>query len=507
MSIPKDRFFELHAERGEALTFDDVSLRFKASSVIDSQVDTRTWFSAGIPMNSPYASAAMDRVTGPEMAKAMAMLGGIGIVHSAMDLDSQRKAIRTVKFALNSVISEPISYFEDQTLQEILKDREDSPNKFHSFLVKSRSTGKLTGMLTSSSFKFPESMNVSAGSAMKPLESKDGDNLLWAPTGTTQEEAYKIMTDAQKTKLPLRNEDGTIGGLYVFSDVSRIIRGNPENYTLDDEGRLRVAAAVSTREHPMERIEAMLRHGLDVVVFDSSIGDHEIYMLPYIREARVSFPDLQIVAGNISDSDSVPLLIAAGVDGIQVGQGPGSICTTRRELGGGLAQITAVWECAQILRAYYEATGERITLGSDGGIEYRGDVSKAIAAGADYVVMGSFLAGTTQTPVKPIRQDDGNLYYEYRGMGSTAAQRDNNLTNRDGYSFDGRTAPPQGVEAVVQSKGSVHSVIGDLDVQLRKSMAACDAPNIEQHQLNTRFHAQTAAGIREAHAHGVKVIN
>jgi IMP dehydrogenase len=485
-SIDKDTFFEQRAERGEALTFADVSLRFKASSVIDREVDTTTCFSRNVELKVPYVSAAMDTVTGPRMAIAMARLGGLGMLHAAMDKNEQRKAVRRVKTAQSGLIEEPVAYHQDTPLRQILADRTDGKydSDFWSYLVYDNNQ-KLTGMLNQADFEFAEDISVPISSAMKPLS-----ELLVAPVGTSRDEAYKRMVEGKKTKLPLVNNDGTIGGLYTFSDLKRLIRRNPENYAMDDKGRLRVAAAISTKDEPMERIEAMLRYGLDVVVFDSSIGDHELFMVPYIREAKISFPGLDIVVGNISDDESVPLLIDAGADGLQVGQGPGAICSTRD---------------ARVMREYTAQQGvDPVPIGSDGGIVLRGDVSKAIAAGADYVVMGNFLAGTDETPVPVHRREDGSAYVEYRGMGSEAAMRDR-TGNRDRYSNDGSIPPPQGVKAEVPYKGSVNTVIRDLDIQVRKSLAACDATNIEQHQQNTRVYQQTAAGQRESHPHDVRI--
>lgn len=493
--LTKEVFFDRQAERGDALTYDDITLRFMASDVADTEVSLDTRFSTSVQLKNPFVSAAMDTVTDSDMAIAMARLGGIGIIHNAMDLGAQRKEVRKVKNAQNGFIEDPVSYHIDTPLEKILDDRPGHDSDFWSYLVYD-SGKKLVGMLNEDDFLFAEDHSISAGEAMKPLEA-----LEWEKIGTTKEEAYRKMLEEKVTKLPIRNEDGTIGGLYTFSDVSRIIRGNPGNITMDENGQLCVGAAVGTRsEDALLRTEAMLRYGLDVVVIDTSTGDMK-YAIDTLRELKAAHPGLDVVIGNISDADSVRKLVEAGADGIKVGQGPGAICTTRRELGGGLPQATAVFEC---FRAMEELSPtKRVPICADGGIVYRGDVSKALALGADTVMMGGFLAGTEESASKPRILNDGTKVASYRGMGSEGAMRDGN--DARGYGSGKEIPPPQGVEGFVAYKGPLEFVIGALATQLRKSMATCNAATIREHQQKTRVRRITAAGLREAHAHDIAI--
>lgn len=498
-----DAYFDRLAGNRQTLTYDDVTeMPAGYSDVSYMGVDTSALFSLGIELKRPLVPAAMDYVTGSKMAIAIARLGGIAVIPYNLSEDQQRKEVRVVKNAQRGLIDEPVGYHEDVPLKKILDDRPDLDSDFWSYLVRDNE-GRLVGMLNKDDFMFAEDHDVTAGKAMKPLE-----DLLTAPVGTTKEEAYEMMRTRKVTKLPLlyngdaSHKDGTVAGLYTFSDVSRLIRGNPEEYTIDEDGRLRVAGAVPWTEDAMGRVQAMLRYGVDAIVLDSSQGYTEP-VLNRCREIKAAWPNLQLVVGNIANPASVEPVIEAGADAIKVGIGPGSICTTRRELGIGIPQITAIHGCA---RASHESK-RPVPICADGGIVFRGDISKAIAAGADTIMSGFMFAGTDENPIRPVTLDDGTKYVPYRGQGSEGAMLDSAAAKARYDQAGGSRMPvPQGVEAAVAYKGPVADVVKSIDEQLRKSMAACNARTIEEHQHNTELWQTTAAGQKEAHSHDVTII-
>ncbi len=494
----KEHFFDIRQDQGMAVTYDDVTIMTEASDYDPDEVSTESYFTANVPLKVPFVSAAMDSVTGAEMAIAMAKFGGIGVINYGLSPKEQKREVRRVKLALNGMVETPVSFSQDMSLEKILRKCDKKGWDFRSFPIVDNA-GKLVGMLTSKDFIFSTDMAEPASAAMTPR-----DELMVADPDTSIKEAYKRMQKEKKSTLPLVDSEGRVVGMYVYSDVDRIQRGNPNRYNLDDDNRLRVAAAVPTTEQGLRRIGLMRRY-VDVVVIDTSTGDNK-HARNYLREIKVSFPELDVMVGNISNPKSVKLLADLGADGIKVGQGPGSICTTRRELGYGVPQVTAIYGCAQAARQL----NRHVPICGDGGVVFRGDISKAIAARADSVMMGSMLAGTDETPIKPIVLDNGETVVPYRGMGSEGAMRDSAAAKarydaKYGNSESRRLPVPQGVEAVVAYKGSVIGILRDALEQLRKSMSGANAGTIKQHQDNTEFWQTTTAGIREAHPHDVMI--
>lgn len=504
-SPEKERFFQTMEDQGLALTFDDVRLRTRRSLVSPQEVDVASTFSPNVELKVPIVSAAMDTVTESEMAISMAKLGGLGVIHAGLSIENQRKEARRVKLHLNGLIEQPISLAQDRSVESVLNECEERKFDFRTFPIVD-SEKKLVGMLTKNDFDFCEDNSESVGKIMTPIA-----EITSAPAGTDIETAYEIMEETKKKTLPLIKEDGTVGGLYVLSDVLRIVRDNPESYNLDGNGRLKVAAAVPTDpEEALERIKAMESY-IDVVVIDTAQGD-SMYafdtlekiidkMCDTTKQAKEGFADLDIVVGNVSDGESARMLAEEGADGIKVGQGPGSICTTRPETGIGTPQVTAVYECAQATKEFGD-----VSICADGGLVYPGDVSIAIAAGADSVMLGGMLSGAKETPGEVITRD-GKLMKMYRGMGSPSALRDS-AASRQRYST-GNVGKPlaEGVEKYVSYRGPVADSMDHYVKALRKSMSYVGAPDIKTHREETRFWRITNAGLNESHPHDIKGVN
>jgi IMP dehydrogenase len=495
LAAEKTQFFERMDDLGLALTYDDVRMRTRsgAAEPLPGTIDIQSRFSQNVDLKVPFASAAMDTVTDGDMAIAMAKLGGIGVVHAAMTVEEQRVEVRRVKKEINGLIVSPITVQETDTLEQILDMCDDRRFEFRTFPV-INTAGKFVGLLTGDDFKYPDSLSISADEAMKPAEYV---HTAKPYTGLTA--AYRRMQDGKFSTLPLLNDDGTVEGLYLFSDVSRIYRHSVQ-YNVDGNGQLRTAAAVSTGESALERVEAMAKY-LDVVVIDTADGD-SFYAFQTLKDIKESFPDLDVVVGNVSEGSSARELAEAGADGIKVGQGPGSICSTRRETGIGMPQVTAVYECARALGEDFAA----VPICADGGIREHGDIPIALAAGAHSVMMGKMLAGTKESPGKVIVRSDGSRVKEYRGMGSGSALRDN-AASRERYGASGKGLfLPEGVEAQVPFEGTAQEVLGLCILALRKSMRYVKAPDLEYHRNNTLFRRITNAGLRESHPHDVEQI-
>lgn len=494
MSLDRGEFFETMERQGLALTFDDVRLVSAQSSVPASDIDISSRFSRGIKLEVPFVSAAMDTVTTSEMAIAMAKLGGLGVLHAGLSPKKQGKEARRIKHELNGLIEKPITVIDSQTLGDVLQTCNERGYDFRTFPVVDEKE-RFVGLLTQNDFDFNlGNTSTLVSDAMTPAK-----EVITCEVGTTANDAFVTMRNHKKKTLPLLRQDCTVGGLYVLSDVVRVMMGNPEQYSLDADGRLLVAAAVPTDEGALERIEAMKGY-LDVVVVDSAQGDSK-FALDTVRLIKRHYPDLEVVAGNISSGESAKALVDAGADGVKVGQGPGSICTTRVETGIGMPQVSAVQECVKAL------AGSDTPVCADGGIVNRGDVSIAIAAGASSVMMGSQLAGTKEAP-GDVTMHKGVMVKLYRGMGSASAMRDSEAS-RKRYGADRSKGVPlaEGVESYVQYKGSVNEVIDILIKALRKSMAYTGSPDIETHRTKTRFVRVTNAGMNESRPHDVAVIH
>lgn len=488
--MERREFFE--SRNGVALTFDDVTLQTGMSEVSPREVDLTSRFSRNIELGIPFVSAAMDTVTTSDMAIAMAKMGGLGVIHGGLDVREQYEEVRRVKLSLNGLglVGKPITVSPGATLGSVMKERERRGYNFHTFPVEDGDK-KFVGLITQNDFDmFDERNRVST--VMTPA-----DSVITAPVGTTLKQAYKIMRDAKKKTLPLLGDNGHVAGLYLWSDVVRAVQENPEGYSLDSMGRLLVAAAVPTDETALDRVRKMDGY-LDCVVMDSAQGDSEyaFQTLGLLKELKGENPELEIVVGNVTDGRSAYELYRAGADGVKFGQGPGSICTTRRETGIGTPQVTAVYEGARAL----EGTGTPIC--ADGGIVNRGDPIKALAAGAESIMMGSVLAGTDEAPGEIIVYE-GQRYKLYRGMGSPSALRDSASSRKRYGGSDKRTPRPEGIESLVKYTGSVSEIVGAFRDLLAKGMSYCGAPNIDWLHKNSRWWQVTNSGVKEAHPHDV----
>jgi IMP dehydrogenase len=493
----KTQFFDRMEEQGLALTYDDVRLRtgYGDGAELPTELDITSQFARGIDLKVPFVSAAMDTVTGHRMAIEMGKLGGLGVIHAAMSIEDQRDAVRRVKMAVNDVIDKPRTADQDETLKSVLNRCAKEGYDFRSFPV-TNGQKKLVGLITGKDFDFPDSHDVPVSSVMTPI-----DQLVTASVGTSIEDAYRIMQKARKTTLPLLNEDGTVSGLYLFSNVSRIHR-DIDDYNVDGNNQLISAAAVSTispTSDTMERIAALEKY-LDAVVIDTADGD-SFYAVRTLDEVKSAFPNLKVVMGNISEGGSARVFAVHKADGIKVGQGPGSICTTRREIGIGMPQVTAVYEAVKALGTKYSD----VPVCADGGITQHGDIPIAIAAGARSIMMGKMLAGTSEAPGDKLTLPDGTSVKRYRGMGSQEALADNNAS-RERYSAQNGVVLPEGISAQVAYEGPASNVISLCVAALRKGMRYVKTPDIEALRENGRFIRITNAGLRESHPHDVDVI-
>ncbi len=490
--LPKEEFFRRIHEDGLKLTYDDVRLTdWDGMGDYDpSEIDLSTRFTRNVELRAPWVSAAMDTVTESAMAIAMAKHGGIGVIHAGLSVDDQKNEVRKVVHHLSAQIDKPITAREHDTLQDIvdmLGERD-----FRTIPIVD-SNDILRGLLTTQNFTYTKDLKTTtAGKAMKPSSS-----LITGPADATIDQAYGIMMTNRISSLPLIDKLGCLTGLYVYSDVERIRSGLSDTYNTDSNGRLRVSIAVPTREEDaLQRIETMRRH-LDVVVLDTAQGDSK-YALRTLQAIKSAFPqNLDVMVGNVSSPANARRLAEAGADGIKVGQGPGSICTTRIETGIGSPQVSAVWLCKQAVKKF------DIPVCADGGITNNGDLSIAVAAGADNVMMGSMLAGTDEAAGKKTVLEDGRIVIEYRGMGSASALRDS-AAARSRYGTEGTTAIlPEGIETQLAYKGSVSTVLTAAELAFRKSLSYVGAPNIPHHQQHTPLSRVTNAGMAESHPHNV----
>ncbi len=489
----KKAFFEAMRNQGLALTYDDVRLIAARSSAPTSLVQITSRFSRNVPLLTPIVSAAMDTVTTADMAITMAKQGGIGVIHSGLTPEEQYHEVRKVKLHLNGKIEKPISVKPDQTVAEVLIYCEEQGFGFRNFPVVD-DNNTLVGLVAEHDF------DLSLNSADKVADiMAEIDDIVTAPETTSVKQAYDLLRQRKCTALPLVDKEDKLVGLYILSDVVRIIKGNPESYNLDDKGHLRVAAAVPTDDGALERIELMKKH-IDVVVIDTAQGDSD-FALDTLKKIKKSYPKLDVVIGNISNPASALELAKAGADGIKVGQGPGSICTTRIETGIGTPQVTAVYECVEEVKDF------DIPVCADGGITAAGDISIAIAAGASSVMLGSGLAGTKESPGEIIMGEDNKMVKLYRGMGSPSALKDS-AASRKRYGVEGSTGKPlsEGVESHVPYKGPVADVMDHYIKALKKSMSYVGSKDIQTHRTKTNFYRITNAGYRESQPHDVSVI-
>lgn len=467
----------------QGLTFDDVLLIPAHSDVLPRDVDVRTHLTQNVTLNIPVMSAGMDTVTEAEMAIAMAREGGIGVIHKNMSIDEQAREVKLVKRSEHGIIVDPIYLAPDNTLS----DADELMNKYHISGVPITENGKLVGIITNRDMRFETDLSRPISDIMT------SKGLITAPEHTTMEEAKRILQAHRIEKLPLVDDNGHLKGLITIRDIEKM-RKFP-NSNKDSDGRLKVAAAIGVTSDVEDRVEALLDAKADVLVIDTAHG-HSEGVLQTIRRLRKAFPHLELIAGNVATYDATKELIEAGVSAVKVGIGPGSICTTRVIAGIGVPQITAIYDCAKA------AEGTGIPIIADGGIQYSGDIAKALGAGASCVMLGNLLAGTEEAPGEMIIYQ-GKNYKSYRGMGSLGAMQ---AGSKDRYfQQNAKKLVPEGIEGRIPYKGHVSDVLFQLIGGLRASMGYCGAKNIKAMNEDTQFIQITGAGLRESHPHDVSI--
>ena len=468
---------------GEGITFDDVLLVPAFSEVIANDVDTRTRLTNKIQLNIPLMSASMDTVTEHRMAIAMARQGGIGIIHKNMSIEEQAEEVDKVKRSENGVITDPFSLSPEHTIQ----DADDLMAKYRISGVPITEGTKLVGIITNRDLKFETDFSK------KIKESMTSEGLVTAKEGITLEEAKQILGKARKEKLPIVDDDFNLKGLITIKDIEKQIKY--PNAAKDDQGRLLCGAGVGITADVLDRVQALVNAHVDVIVVDSAHG-HSANVLRVVRMVKDKFPDLQVIAGNVATGAGAKALIEAGADCVKIGIGPGSICTTRVVAGIGVPQITA------IMSAYEEAKKAGIPIIADGGIKYSGELTKAIAAGADVCMLGSMLAGCDESP-GDFELYQGRKYNVYRGLGSLAAMENG---SKDRYfQTNAKKLVPEGVEGRVAYKGTVEDTIFQMMGGLRSGMGYCGAKDIKTLQETGEFVKISAASLKESHPHDIHI--
>lgn len=467
----------------EGLTFDDVLLVPQQSDFMPREADLSTYLTKKIKLNIPMMSAAMDTVTESGMAIAIAREGGIGIIHKNMSVEEQAAEVDKVKRSEHGVIVDPFSLSPDSTLN----DAEVLMSKYKISGVPITENDKLVGILTNRDLKFETDYTKKISECM----TKDG--LVTAPVGTTLAEAKEILRKNKIEKLPIVDDNYCLKGLITIKDIEKVIQY--PNSARDENGRLLVGAALGVTDDVLERAAKLIEAKVDVVVLDSAHG-HSQNIANCLKKIKAAYPDLQVIAGNIATAEAAEFLIQAGADAVKVGIGPGSICTTRVVAGIGVPQITAICDVADVARKY------GVPVIADGGIKYSGDLVKAIAAGADVIMMGSIFAGCEESPGdNEIYQ--GRQFKVYRGMGSLGAM---NSGSKDRYFQQGmKKLVPEGVEGRVPYKGAVSDTIYQLLGGLRAGMGYCGTKTIEDLKVNGKFIKITGAGLKESHPHDVNI--
>jgi len=472
---------------GEGITYDDVLLVPAYSEVLPRDAVLETRLTNKIKLNIPLISAAMDTVTEAEMAVAIAREGGIGVVHKNMSIEKQAEHIDRVKRSESGMIRNPITLTSDKKL----KDAMDLMAKFHiSGIPVVDNNGKLIGIITNRDLRFNPDPNTKISETMTKGE------LTTVPVGTTLEEAEILLQKHRIEKLPVVDENKVLKGLITFKDIQK--KKKYPNACKDEQGRLRVAAGIGVSMDTMQRTEALLKACADAIFIDTAHA-HTLGVVETIKKIKRNFPEIQLIAGNIGTADAAKFLIDAGVDGLKIGIGPGSICTTRIIAGVGVPQLTAVME------VYSVASKAGIPIVADGGIKQTGDIAKALAGGADSVMIGSLFAGHEESPGEKVRYE-GRVYKIYRGMGSLGAM---NQGSADRYFQDVEAEitklVPEGIEGRVPYKGPVSDTIYQIIGGLRSSMGYCGCANIPDMQAKSRFLRMTPAGLQESHPHDVVI--
>lgn len=489
--LPKDNFFEKMRSLGLSLTFDDVRLKTGYSRVMPDDIDLETRFSRNTPLKIPIVSAAMDTVTEAELAIELAKLGGIGVIHKNLTPEEQASQVGKVKCHLNGLIKKPICFKENDSVKYMLERKEEKGYTFHSFPIINNDS-VLVGIITKDDFDFCENDNLRA----KDIMTK---KLVTAGKDTAIKKAYKMMYEHRKKILPLIDEHNHIVGLYTLTDLKRILAKGQEGYNVDKNGQLRVAAAIGVYDDAFERLERLTKENLDVAVIDTAHGDSKP-VIETLKKIKRKYSSLDVVVGNVSEPRSVIRLIKAGADGVKIGQGGGSICTTRIIAGIGAPQVTAVYECSKVAR------DADIPICADGGIRYTGDITIALGTGAHSVMLGNLLAGTKESPGR-IEFIDGRQWKSYRGMGSIGAmETSKGSRERYGQRKTGKgQLIAEGIEGLVPYKGELKDVIYQYTGGLRRGMGYVGVANLKELREKADFRRMTNAGQAESHPHDVQI--
>ncbi len=473
--------------RGEAITYDDVLLLPAKSSTLPREVDVRTRLSRNIGLNIPLVSAAMDTVTESEMAIAMAREGGIGILHKNMSIGRQVEEVDRVKRSESGMIMDPVTVLEGERVRDVLR-----------LMTRYRISGipvvdqqhRLIGIITNRDLRFEPDEDQLVSEIMTK------DHLVTAPVGTKLEQAERILQKHKIEKLPVVDKAGVLKGLITFKDIQKK-RKHPFA-AKDQHGRLRVGAAVGVTSDTLDRVSALIKVSVDLIIVDTAHG-HSRGVIEMVRHLRRKFPELELIAGNVGTGEATRDIIRAGVDGVKVGIGPGSICTTRVVAGVGVPQVTAIIECSKVAARY------RIPIIADGGIKQTGDIAKAIAAGADTVMIGGLFAGVDESPGEKVLYE-GRSYKLYRGMGSIEAMKEG---SKDRYFQDAeddiQKLVPEGIEGRVPYKGPLGDTVYQMIGGLRSAMGYCGARSIAEMKAKARFVRMTDAGLRESHPHDITI--
>lgn len=467
----------------EGLTFDDVLLIPQKSEVIPRDIDLTTHLTQKIKLNIPLISAAMDTVTEAPLAIAIAREGGIGIIHKNMSIEQQKTEVDKVKRSEHGVIVDPFFLAPDNTL----KDADNLMGRYKISGVPITENGKLVGIITNRDLRFETDYTKPIHMAMTK------ENLITAPEGTTLAEAQEILRRHKIEKLPIVDKDGMLKGLITIKDIEKAVR-YPSS-ARDENGRLLAGAAIGVTADVLDRVEALVSANVDVVVLDSAHG-HSQNILNTLKKVKEAFPSLQVVAGNVATAEATQALIEAGADAVKVGIGPGSICTTRIVAGIGVPQVTAIYDSAMVAKKY------NIPIIADGGIKYSGDLTKAVAAGADVIMIGSLFAGCEESPGE-FELYQGRRFKVYRGMGSIGAMNDG---SKDRYfQQDAKKLVPEGVEGRVEYTGALSDTVYQLLGGLRSGMGYCGTKTIPDLKENGKFIRITGAGLKESHPHDIQI--
>src|SRR5271168_4314960 len=469
----------------EGLTFDDVLLVPGKSSVLPTEVNTQTQLTRKISLNIPLVSAAMDTVTESRLAIAMARQGGLGFVHRNMTIERQAEEVDRVKRSESGMIVDPVTISPELSVRDAM----EIMSKYRVSGLPVTMGPRLVGILTNRDLRFEKNLDQPVGNVMTK------ENLVTVPVGTTLEEAEKILQKHRIEKLLVVDKDFNLKGLITVKDIQKKLEF--PNATKDEHGRLRCGAAIGATRDYLERAQEMARQGVDVLAIDTAHG-HSTRVMEAITAVKHALPEMQLVAGNVGTFEGAKDLVALGLDGIKVGIGPGSICTTRIVTGAGVPQITAILEAARATQ------GSGCPIIADGGIKYSGDITKAIAAGASVVMMGGLFAGTEESPGETILYQ-GRTFKSYRGMGSLGAMQVSSAA-ADRYAQDGAArgkSVPEGVEGRVPYKGSLGALVDQLVGGLKSGMGYCGVATLAELQERARFVRITVAGLRESHVHDV----